>query len=320
MDSQARLKAAKILLVNLSGIGTEVAKNIILSGIGSLVILDSHTLTEDDLSCQFFVSHEEVGMKRLDAAKPRIKEMNSRVELTFDTDVISTKTEEFYEQFDLVVGTELKNSEILQINRFTRKNKIPFYATGLHGLFGYIFADLIEFDSIDKKIKGLAPTKTGVISPNREIIKIQEDFDEEKKIFYEIITTRNKYKLFKDILDQESLSKQLTRRQAKQLTGLISLVLSLLSPDVNIESLDFNSLKLLALKKCHQLNLPKEYLTDNYIEQFTHQIGIEFAPVCSVIGSTVAQDVINVMGKRQSPLNNFILFDGLTLDMPILEL
>lgn len=60
-------------------------------------------------------------------------------------------------------------------------------------------------------------------------------------------------------------------------------------------------------------------IKDDYLEQFIKQQGVEFTPVASVIGGAVAQDVINILGKRQSPLNNFIVFDGITLDMPIFE-
>jgi len=35
-----RLRAAKVLLVGIGGLGAEVAKNIVLSGIKSLTILD----------------------------------------------------------------------------------------------------------------------------------------------------------------------------------------------------------------------------------------------------------------------------------------
>ena len=36
-----RLRAARVLLVGVSGLGAEVAKNIVLSGIKSLTLLDS---------------------------------------------------------------------------------------------------------------------------------------------------------------------------------------------------------------------------------------------------------------------------------------
>lgn len=57
----ARLRTAKILLITLRALGDEVAKNLVLAGIGSLTILDHGVVTEDDLCSQFFVSEEDVG-------------------------------------------------------------------------------------------------------------------------------------------------------------------------------------------------------------------------------------------------------------------
>ena len=41
-----RLRAARVLLVGIGGLGAEVAKNIVLSGIKSLTILDHHKVKQ----------------------------------------------------------------------------------------------------------------------------------------------------------------------------------------------------------------------------------------------------------------------------------
>ena len=41
--------------------GTEIAKNLILNGIGSLTIVDSEQVTEDDLGAQYYVREEDLG-------------------------------------------------------------------------------------------------------------------------------------------------------------------------------------------------------------------------------------------------------------------
>jgi ubiquitin-like 1-activating enzyme E1 A len=49
-------------LVGLKGLGSEVAKNLVLAGIGSLTIVDDEAVTEDDPGAQFFISEEHVGI------------------------------------------------------------------------------------------------------------------------------------------------------------------------------------------------------------------------------------------------------------------
>lgn len=58
----SRLRTANILLITLKALANEVAKNLVLAGIGSLTISDDQLVTEDDLCSQFFVSEEHVGM------------------------------------------------------------------------------------------------------------------------------------------------------------------------------------------------------------------------------------------------------------------
>jgi len=57
----SRMRSANILLISVKALGTEIAKNLILNGIGSLTIVDSEQVTEDDLGAQYFVRGEDVG-------------------------------------------------------------------------------------------------------------------------------------------------------------------------------------------------------------------------------------------------------------------
>lgn len=320
MAAQARMRAAKVLLLNIGAVGTEIAKNIVLSGIGSLTILDPHDITEEDLGAQFFVSEDEIGTKRCIAARPRIQDMNPRVKLGIDTNTLDSRDESYYKQFDLIVATDLSRTKIIDLNKITRRFGIPLYATGLHGLFSYIFVDLIQFDAEDEKVKSSVATKSGLLSQNREILSVVERIDEEQNRTYEKIITRNYYKPFDEMLQNASLVGKLTRRQRKRLNSAVPLILALFSYDGDYSSIVPENLEHRAIKFCEQLGVPSEIVSHEYVSQLSQQAGVEFAPVAAVIGGAVAQDVINILGKRQSPLNNFVILDGITLDMQIFEL
>lgn len=60
-QAQERIRSAKILLVSLRALGTEIAKNLILAGVNSLTIIDDSEITEEDLGAQYFLRHEDVG-------------------------------------------------------------------------------------------------------------------------------------------------------------------------------------------------------------------------------------------------------------------
>ena len=45
----------------MSGLGAEVAKNIILGGVKSVTLMDSKVVTEQDASSQFLVTRDSIG-------------------------------------------------------------------------------------------------------------------------------------------------------------------------------------------------------------------------------------------------------------------
>ena len=57
------MRNATVLVIRLKGVATETIKNIVLAGIGKLVIVDGDDLVEEDLGAGFFFREEDVGMK-----------------------------------------------------------------------------------------------------------------------------------------------------------------------------------------------------------------------------------------------------------------
>src|SRR5689334_22946578 len=58
MKAQELIRNANILLIGIKALGNEIAKNLVLAGIGGLTILDHEAVTEDDLGSQFLVREE----------------------------------------------------------------------------------------------------------------------------------------------------------------------------------------------------------------------------------------------------------------------
>jgi len=60
-SDKPRIRSANVLLITVRAVGTEIAKNMILNGIGSLTIVDNGIVTDDDLGAQYFLRDEDVG-------------------------------------------------------------------------------------------------------------------------------------------------------------------------------------------------------------------------------------------------------------------
>jgi ubiquitin-like 1-activating enzyme E1 A len=56
VETQARMRSSAVCLIGLDGLAAEVAKNIVLSGIGRLHIVEAAPVTATDLQCNFLVA------------------------------------------------------------------------------------------------------------------------------------------------------------------------------------------------------------------------------------------------------------------------
>jgi ubiquitin-like 1-activating enzyme E1 A len=73
----------------------------------------------------------------------------------------------------------------------------------------------------------------------------------------------------------------------------------------------------LATEKHRELLLPPETLRSDFLRSFLQNLGSEISPVAAFLGGSLAQDVINVLGQREQPLQNMLLFDGEDFKGPV---
>lgn len=62
------MRNATILVIRLRGVAAEAIKNIVLAGIGKLVLVDGDVVAEEDLGAGFFFRDDDVGKKVSNAA------------------------------------------------------------------------------------------------------------------------------------------------------------------------------------------------------------------------------------------------------------
>jgi ubiquitin-like 1-activating enzyme E1 A len=55
------MRNASILIAGMRALSNEVCKNIILAGVGSIIILEHEAVTEEDLGAQFLLRQEDIG-------------------------------------------------------------------------------------------------------------------------------------------------------------------------------------------------------------------------------------------------------------------
>ncbi|GEQ70063.1 hypothetical protein JCM33374_g3739 [Metschnikowia sp. JCM 33374] len=318
-ETQLRLRSARLLVIRLGGIGTETVKNLVLGGINSIEILDDSLVKEEDFATQFFLPNDDsiIGQPKLPHVISSIKELNTRVHLSTNNTSLRATGTDYFKNFDLVIATELDKSELLYVNEITRNLNVPLYVAGSHGMFGYILTDLIKHESVKDYDKGNQAREANTAINGVKTITNVEYIEKEDK---ERVTIVDQYVPLAEIFTSSKLTLQLNRRQLKRLSGALPLILSLFEiprpSDVN-EQIDEQQLLEVSKKVCERYSLPETIITEEYLKAFSSQAYTEFSPSVAILGGILAQDVIQYFGKKDSPINNCLVFDAPRSELPI---
>jgi len=310
----------------MKALANEVAKNLVLAGIHSLTIVDHALVTEADLGAQFFITEADIGTNRAEAAAPQIRKLNPRVNVIVDQSDIKNKGPDFFGAFDIVIATDLDPDSLNIINTATRINHRPFYAAGVHGFYGFIFADLIQHEYVVEREKGNRPTMIQPETRTRSVVDVKTKKENGKVI--ELVTKRELYSTWFLASDVANLPAEYlrSRRRLKNVTPILSCLralwefISLKYGRIPSTSEDLKMFTVLATQKHKALGLPDETLRSDVLRKFLQNLGSEIAPVTAVLGGQLAQDVINVLGSRQQPIQNMVIFDGDQMEAPMYPL
>jgi ubiquitin-like 1-activating enzyme E1 A len=316
MDAQKKIQGANILLITIRALGSEIAKNLVLAGIGSLTIIDDEIVTEADMGAQFFLSEEHIGQNRAMAAVNNIRKLNPRVNVFADPEGIMKKGASFFSAYNIIIATDLNPMTLAFINTATRLHGRQFYAAASHGMYGYIFCDLIEHDYVIKREKANVPAQVGQESRCRSITDVKVKEEGGKKM--EMITKRELYSTWDLAAETSLLPAEYTgsKRRLKAVSPALSCLRALWTfqtthgrnPGGNRQDLEFFTK---TATQTHQLlSLPADTLKSDFLRSFLQNIGSEIAPVAAILGGQLAQDVINVLGQNQPPIQNMVIFDG----------
>jgi adenylyltransferase/sulfurtransferase len=108
VEGQRRLKAARILMVGAGGLGSPVGLYLAAAGVGRLGIVEPDVVDVTNLQRQVLHGTKDIGGKKVESARERIRDLNPYVEVVaHDTWLSSENALEIIGQYDLVVdGTD----------------------------------------------------------------------------------------------------------------------------------------------------------------------------------------------------------------------
>ncbi|XP_016656529.1 SUMO-activating enzyme subunit 1 [Acyrthosiphon pisum] len=141
-DGQNKLRATKVLLIGMQGLGAEIAKNLILSGVNSITLKDHTEVSILDRCSQFLIPRDSEERNRAKASLSSAQKLNPNVKVIVDTTPIEENVDSFVTSFDLVIATECSPSTYKRLSENCRKSNVKIFIADVYGLFGYFYQDV----------------------------------------------------------------------------------------------------------------------------------------------------------------------------------
>jgi len=241
-------------------------------------------------------------------------------------DVRAEQSGDFYQSFDVIIATDLDFLSLTTLNAGARVAQRPFYAGAVHGLYGYIFADLGTHDFVIQREKSNRPTTVAPETATRSVVDFKDKIENGKKI--ELVTKRELYTPLL-LVNSSPLPPDMQKnaRKLRKVHPLLTCIRTLWEyqregrgPEPAHTPADLQLFTTLAMEKHKELKLPPNTLTAEFLKSFLSNIGSELSPVSAFLGGQLAQDVINVLGKREQPIQNLMLFDAEECEGPVYAL
>jgi ubiquitin-activating enzyme E1 len=170
-----KLMSLKVLVSGLSGLGAEIAKNLILTGVGHVHLHDTETVKWTDLSSHFYLNEGDIGKNRAEACIAKLSELNP---LTRTQAITSELNEELVADYKVVVITDCPSAEKLaKLSEFCHNNHSVFIRADIRGLFAVVFTDFgPEHEILDRT--GEEPKQaivTSISQSNPAVITTHEE-------------------------------------------------------------------------------------------------------------------------------------------------
>ncbi len=138
-SAQQKLKASRVLVVGIGGLGIPVAEYLNAMGVGTLGLVDQDVIALSNLQRQTLYTEEEIGSSKIEVAVRRLRARNSETRFeVFDSYLVRENAIEIIQSFDLVIDASDNFPTRYLINDACVILKKPFVSGAIHGFEGQL--------------------------------------------------------------------------------------------------------------------------------------------------------------------------------------
>lgn len=346
-EAQKAIENTSVLISGLSGLGVEIAKCVIMTGVKSVTLHDTHMVSQMDLSSNYYAKESDVGVRlRVDVVKSKLASLNPKVNVVTSVDPVLTDSHAKKHQVVVICDQFIQNQ--IGLNELFRSYGTKYILANTHALFGSVFCDFgDDFEVCDPD--GETPV-TGVLTHTSEgnfvcsephglyvgdFINLKLNGQEIKDEVVKVLSlTTFKVKEQKPV-DQLLYNSLFTQEKQHQMLHFKSLTESLKDPEyANVMVEDFDRQRLLHDfylefgKYCiENKNICPLPWSDEFANEMVHKIKHEGAQqeiaiqklaytaparlieMDSIMGPIVGQEVMKAASKKYTPVKQWMYID-----------
>lgn len=127
-EGMEKLKNAHVAVFGIGGVGSYIAEALARCGVGKLTLIDNDTVAVTNLNRQLIALHSTIGMKKTEAAKARILDINPAAQVTA-LDCFYTGTEVDLSGFDYIADAIDTVSSKLALIENAYKLNVPLISS-----------------------------------------------------------------------------------------------------------------------------------------------------------------------------------------------
>ena len=107
LDTQTGLQGARVLLLRVTGLCNEIAKNLVLAGVGHVCIQDPGFVQPEDIQtgAVFYFNKADLGRPRADVMAERLRTLNPSVDIGARSEDIRDLGADGLKQYTYIIGT-----------------------------------------------------------------------------------------------------------------------------------------------------------------------------------------------------------------------
>lgn len=138
-EGQMLLQSSTAAVIGAGGLGAPVLTYLAAAGVGNILVIDKDAVEESNLNRQFLYSREDIGRKKAEAAKEKLKKQNPQIKVTAFSDAFTEENgRELLKGADVVVDCVDSVKTRILVNKICLLLRIPLVEGGIYGFYGYV--------------------------------------------------------------------------------------------------------------------------------------------------------------------------------------